>query len=82
MASFFTLQVEKVWDLINVTCGDVKTVMASRLANMATKQGGGRRPEIKLSLLLQLITRGKEAKRLQAIRKEFDDFLQTSSSKR
>ncbi len=71
-----------MWDLINVTCGDVKTAMTSRLATMTTKRGGGRRPEIKLSLLLQLITRGKEAKRLQAIGKEFDDFLQTSGSKR
>lgn len=55
--------------------------MQSRLSSLAKKKGSGR-PDIKVSLLIQLITRGKEAKRLQAIGKEFEDFLETSSSKR
>ena len=64
-----------------MTCGDVKAAMAFRLSSLSKKKVP-KRPVLKLSLLLQLITRGKEAKRLYAIRKEFDDFLQTSTSKR
>ncbi len=64
-----------------MTCGDVKTAMAFRLGSLSKKKVP-KRPVLKLSLLLQLISRSKEAKRLYTMKKEFDDFLQTSNSKR
>ena len=64
-----------------MTCGEVKAAMQSNVSSLKTKRGL-KRQDIKISILIQLITRGGEAKRLHAILKEFEDFLETSNSKR
>ena len=64
-----------------MTCVEVKAAMQASVSSLKSKRRLTRQ-DIKISVLIQLITRGGEAKRLHAIVKEFDDFLETSSGKR
>lgn len=84
VATYIIPEVERIWDMLNTTSKEVETAMSAKVKSLHTK--GGRphfqKQDIKLSFIFQFIARGKELKRLQRIRKEFEDFVLHSHRKR
>ena len=80
---FHGMQVERVWDLLNSTSKEVEAAMTAKVRSLHPKgRPHFRKQDIKLAFILQFITRGREMKRLQRIKKEFDDFVIHSHRKR
>ena len=73
---------ERIWDIVNATSGEVETAMTSRISSLVPSGRGFRRQDLKLSFLLHLVSKGTELKRLQKLGEEFQDFVVASQRKR
>ena len=72
-----------MWDLLNSTCKEVEKAMVAKVKTLHLK---GRphfgKQDIKIAFILQFIAKGRELKRLQKIKGEFEDFVLHSHRKR
>ncbi len=78
------VQVERVWDMINKTAKEAEEAMMDKVHSLNSKSVKRRlkKQDLKMSILLQFISKGRELKRLQKIGKEFEDFVLHSHKKR
>ena len=78
------VQVEQVWDLILEVAGELQQALAGKRGVLKGQSGllHLKRHEIKAVLALQVLSRGKELRRLQKISREFSEFVVLARKKR
>ena len=75
---------ERIWDIVNAISKEAEQAMLAKVKSLNTKSVRRRlrKQDLKVSILLQFISKGRELKRLQKIGKEFEDFVLHSHRKR
>lgn len=74
-----------MWDLVLEVTKDIQEVISRvRHESSQSRKTFGRleRHELKVTLALQFMSRGKEVRRLEKIGKEFNDFVLVATKKR
>ena len=70
---------EQIWDLVLGVTGDIQQVLPSR---SQTGRRRLKRRELRAVVALQFMSHGKELRRLDKIRKEFNEFVMLAQKKR
>lgn len=70
--------------MVNATSKEAEAAMIAKVKSLDSKGLRHRlkKQDIKVAILLQFISKGRELKRLQKIGKEFEDFVVQSHRKR